>query len=904
MVPETNSFLVRLKSLFRNRSKDRELAEELAFHQSLLRDKLLSQGVPPSQVDRELRRTFGNPARWHERLRELWQFRTIENLMRDVTFSVRMLKKSPGFTAIALLTLALGIGANTAVFSLVNGLLLRPLPVPHSDRLVVLGMDTEAPRVNYSFPAPFFRALEQKHELFQHAFAFTHREGGFLVRGKSANENVSGMLVSGEFFAALDTPAVLGRYLTPQDDQPGGSPQGFAAVISESDWNTRFSRAPDVIGQKLQIANTPFTIVGVMPKRFIGADPTQRPEIYAPLEAEPIIDAPQNMIAAGHHGWWLTLMARLNDGVSLSQVNAALTPMSLPILHATVPEADWIANQEKHHFHFVAEPGSRGFTYLRFMFQKPLMALFAMCGGILLLACMNLTSLLMARSAARERELATRLAMGATRMRLIQQLLIESLLVSFLGTLIGLALAPVVSHTLAATLMSDGGPDLFLDTSIDLRVLGFAAATACFAAIVIGLIPALQATSRGLNEQIKDGQHATHERKRIFPRILLATEVGLALLLVVSAGLLATSLTRLYKTDAGFDPRGVVNVHLDMDKQPLEGDALTRLYQQFVDRVAHQPGVTSVSLARIVPLTHFIWDSTHNRPGGEPHDLYENTIAPGYFASMKIAKLQGRDFSWSDTDAAGRKIILNQAAAKLFFPNQNPIGQTLESTDSKKKVPFEIVGVVADTKYEELRDPSPAAAYLPMTQFPEKKASLYLVIHTDSTVAARKVAFAASIRSLAANLAPDIPAPEITYMEKVVDDSISSERVMAILSLFFAGCALLVTAIGLYGTLAYNTARRTSEIGIRMALGAQRAGVVALVFRQNAVVAVAGCVAGLAAALFASRLLTSFLYNTSPRDPWILFLSVTALAIIASAASLLPAIRAARIEPITAIRCE
>ena len=899
MIPFLHEFAGRVRSLFLKRRSDREIAEELEFHQSLMREKLIGQGVPQSAAEREVRRTFGNPNRWQERLRELWQFRALENFRRDVSFSIRLLKKSPGFTAIALLTLALGVGANTAVFSLVNGLLLRPLPVPHSEELVVLGMDHGGPRISNSFPAPFFRALESKHDLFSGVFACSSREG-FLVREKSGAENVPGILVSGDYFSTLQIPAELGRYLTPQDDRPGGNPGGLAVVISDSYWNNRFNRAPDVIGQKLQIANTPFTVVGVMPKRFIGADPTQRPEIFVPLSTEPIIDAPENMIAAGYHGWWLATMARLQPGATLDSVNAALKTMSLPILHETVPDANWIANQEKQHFHFVAEPGSRGFTFIRFVFQKPLMALFGMCGGILLLACMNLASLLMARSAARERELATRLAMGATRKRLIQQLLIESLLVASLGTLIGLLLAPIVSQSLAAALTSGNGRNIFIDTSIDLRVLAFAAVSACIAAFLIGLVPALQATSRNLSDRIKDGQHATqlHERRRVFPRVLLASQVGLALLLVVSAGLLATSLFRLYLSDAGFDPKGVVNIGLEAGKQPLDGDPLMRVYQQFAESISHQPGVRNVSLASIVPLTHYIWDDSFRRPGAESRGLNMNAVGPDYFQTMRIALFEGREFQWSDTRTAGLKIILNRSAAKLFFPNQSALGQTLLSDD--KKNTYEVVGVVADAKYEDLRTAAPVAGYIPITQFNQKKPSLSVVVRLDGPA----IPLASAARSLAAQLAPEIPAPVMTSMDRVVDDSISSERVMAILSLFFAGCALLVTGIGLYGTLAYSAARRTSEIGIRMALGAQRARVVALIFRENATVALAGCAVGLFAAIFSSRVLASFLYETSPRDPVVLLGSVAALAAIASAASLLPAIRAARIEPISAIRCE
>jgi predicted permease len=899
MISGLHEFLGRAKSLFRKRRMSHDMAEELAFHQTLLRDKLLREGVPPSQVNATVRRTFGNPSRWHERLRELWQFQSIESLMRDIRFSIRLLKKSPGFTAIALLTLALGVGANAAVFSLINGLLLRPLPVPHGDQLIVLGMDHGSLRVQYSFPAPFFRALESRHEIFENVFAFFPQE--MQVRGSLANENIPGMLVSGDYFNALQTPPLMGRYLTPADDRKGGSPEGLAVVISERFWEIWFHRLPSVVGSKLVIANTTFTVVGVMPKQFFGADPTHRPQIFAPLSAEPIIDAPRNLIDAGVHGWWLTVMARVRPGVTLEQANAALASMSMPIARSTVTDANSLTQMEKAHFRFTAAPGSKGFTYIRFSFKKPLIALFAMCGGILLLACLNLASLLMARGAARERELATRLAMGATRRRLVQQLLVESLLLALMGTAIGLIVAPLASQSLATMLMSGNTSEgVYLDTSIDIRVLGFAAITAIVATLLVGLLPALQATSGNLNKHIKDGQHATTGRRRkLLQPVMMASEVGLALILIVGAGLLATSLIKLFTAGAGFNPRGVVNIALDMQKQPLDGVALMQLYQQYVETMSHQPGITSASLVRIVPLSHSMWDQDHALPGGVSHDLYLNGIAPNYFQTMSIPLLAGRDFRWADTTPTGLKIILNQSAVKLFFGDRNPLGQHIIQTGDKK-TDFEIVGVVGDAKYEDLRSDAPPAAYLPATQIEDKKPSYVVVVKTSGPLAP----LANTARSLAAQMAPQIPAPVVTSMETVVENSLSTERVMALLSVFFAACALLVTGIGLYGTLSYNTARRTSEIGIRIALGARRAGVMVLVFRQNAKIAGAGLAIGLIAAILASRALASFLYETSPRDPWILIGSVAALATLASAASLLPAFRASRIQPTTAIRCE
>jgi predicted permease len=672
-------------------------------------------------------------------------------------------------------------------------------------------------------------------------------------------------------------------------------------VISESYWITRFNRAPDVIGRKLEIDRVVFTVVGVMPRRFIGADPLERPQIFVPLATEPVLNTERSLTAFGHHAWWLTVMGRLQPGITLGKADAHVASLSDAVLHERVPDAKWIADREKHHFKFAAEKGSAGFNYVRLSFRKPLVAVFAMCGGILLLACLNLASLLMARGTARQRELATRMAMGASRARLIQQLLVEGLLLGIIGTLAGLAIAPMVSKSLAAMLLrsSDG---MLLDTSLDIRVFGFAALAAIVATLLFALAPAIQATSRNLIDRIKDGQHATQtqERRRILPRVLLGVEVGLALMLVVGAGLLASSLVRLYTSGEGFDPRGVQNISFNIDKLGLKDDALISFYREMGDRLLRQPGVKSVSFAQMVPLTGYQWDENFPDPAGADHDIFMNSVSPRYFETMRIPMFAGRDFTWNDSKSSGLKIILNQSAAKLLAPDGNVMGRTVKNRDGDKVVSYQVVGVVGDAKYADLRTPAPPAAYVPITQAEEHMQSYQAVVRSEGPAAS----LASSARAQALQMEPSIPAPETTSMETIVDESLGSERLMALLSVFFAVCALAVTAIGLYGTLAYATARRTSEIGIRMALGARRAQVAQMVFGQNIWVVLGGTGFGLAAALVAARALTSFLYVTSARDPWVIAGSILALAVIASAASLLPALRAARIEPMSAIRCE
>jgi predicted permease len=891
-------WLDRLAAIFRGPRLDLELDEEMQAHIDLAVEENLRRGLAPDEARTAAMRKFGGVAQAKEAYREQRGVPFLEQFGRDVKFGARQLRKSPGFALTAILTLALGLGANTAVFSLINGLLLRPLPVPHAEELAVLHyVRSDDPDLNYSFCALLFRTLEKRHDIFEDVAAFTSRT--MQVRGSSGNLEIPGAMVSGEFFQALETPPLLGRYLTAQDDLKGGTSTGFAVVISEGFWQTWFNRAPDVVGRRITIANAPFTVVGVMPKQFIGADPTKRPEIYAPVWAEPVIDVPNNNIDGGYHSWWLRVIARRKPGVTLEQANSALRAAANPILdEAALDDASWSKEARDHHFQILAEPGSNGFSRLRAVFTKPLTAVLSLCAAMLLLACLNLASLLMARSAARERELATRVAMGASRRRLIQQLMVESLLIALLGTTAGIMAAPAVSHSLAAFVLGND-PTVTLDTALDLRVFAFVAVTAVVATLLIGLIPALRATSKNLNEQIKSGSHTTSasERRGVLPRILMGLEVALALMLVVGAGLLAASLVRLYRVGLGFDPRGVANLSLDMGKQGLDGDALVRWYRAYGEALEHLPGVKSASFASETPMDGSIWTTKYQTPlsGGE-REIYMSHVAPEFFQTLRIPLLSGRDFRWDDTPASGRKVILNQSAARVLFPGMNPIGQHIV----QDKTPIEVVGVVGDIHYASIGESAPPGGYVPIQQDEDKKPSYTAVVRIDGSSAP----LAAAARALAAKMSPEIPAPAMTTLSSDVDSSIASERMMAMLAVFFAGCALLVTAIGLYGTLAYATARRTSEIGIRMALGARRLQVVGLVFRENVWIAAGGSLFGLTMALLASRALASFLYGTSARDPWVMVSAVATLSLVASAASLIPAIRAARVEPITALRTE
>jgi predicted permease len=894
------TLLSRIAAIFRARPLDASLDEELSAHIDLAVEDHIARGVPEAEARRLAMREFGGVTQAREAYRVQRGLPVVEQIRRDVRFGLFQLWKSPGFTLTAILTLALGVGANTTVFSMINGLLLRPLPVPQSGRLAVLGMNVGGPQPSYSFPAPLFRALERRHGAFSTVFAFDRSP--FLVKSGAASEIIFGQYVSGSFFDALQTPPLLGRTLTPQDDRKGGDPSGFAVVISETLWNNRFHRDPAILGRRFVMDDVAFTIVGVMPRAFFGADPLQRPQIFVPLADEEVLGGDRSMIKFAERAWWLNVMGRLAPGATFDQANSQVAAASSAVLHEAVPDGKWVAGMEKRHFRLSAEPGSTGFTRIRLQFRKPLVAVFAMCGGILLLACLNLASLLMARGSARQRELATRMALGASRRRLIQQLLIEGLLLGLAGTAAGLALAPAVSRLLVAVLLG-GRTDTYLDTSLDGRVFAFAAAAAILATLLFALVPAIKATSRSLMDRMKDGQHSTltHERRAILPRILLGAEVSLALILVVGAGLVATSFLRIYNSGVGFDPRGVQNIQFRMEKSGLKGDALISFYREMGQRLRQLPGVTGVSDAKIIPFEGSEWDPDLPDTRGTIHDTYANAVAPDYFSTMRIPLLDGRDFTWNDTPSSGLKIILNQAAARQLFPDSDALGRSIRLDEGKKISVYQVVGIVADAKYDDLRSLAPATAYFAIPQFDgDGSPSFNAVVRT--TMPPGPLASAA--RAITAQLAPSVPAPEMTSMQKTIDDSLGAERMMTMLAVFFALCALVVVSIGLYGTLAYATARRTAEIGIRMALGAKRAHVAAMVFRQNLWVVMGGAVIGLAVALVATRALASFLFQTTARDPWVIAGSICALALAACVASLVPALRASRIEPMSAIRCE
>jgi predicted permease len=888
-----HSFLLRLRALLTRSRHRQQLADELAFHQAMLEDRFVSEGLPPEEAARAARRRFGSAPRRLERLAELWQWTWLENLARDVSYAARLLRRSPGFTAVAVVTLAFGIGANTAIFSVFDAFLLRQLPVPHPEQIVLFSQ----PTFDY-MQAPLYSSLHALGGVF--ATTWAYNPTSLDVRGRSGTREVPGMFVSGSFFPALEVPAALGRTLLPSDDVPGRGPGGYAAVLSNGYWREQFGASRSVLGQHLRIADGVFTIVGVMPPGFRSPDVLAGPRIFVPVQSEPVIAAPFNLLAAGVRAYWLMAGARLNPGVSLVQANAQLSAENEVIFHRTSAPAGWAAHQLQAHARIVASPGAQGYSFMRRSLRQPLNILFGLCASLLFLACLNLAGLLLARSAAREHELATRLSIGATRGRLMQQLLVETCILSALGAALGLAVTPLVSHGLCSMLFD---PTQSLDIGFQPRMFLFAALVSTAATLLAGLLPAWRVTARAIHETVKNNQAARSRMamRRLLPRVLLVSQVALTLILVAGAGLLATSLFRLESSGLGFDPKGVVTIPVNAATQPLKGAALLQLYRQIGDAVAHQPGVASVSYTSKVPFDGRLMYGGYTSAVEKAVHLDEARVSPVYFATMRLPLLAGRDFSWSDSTGSGLKIIVSQSAAHLLLgaagaDGGRAVGRLIDKNGKKQ----EIIGVVGDSKYNDLAESASPQIFLPITQDNDTKPSYTLVVRYKGSL----IPLASAARSIVARLSPLMPTPILTPMNTEIDRSIASERMLAWISVFFAVCALLVTGIGLYGTLAYTTARRTNEIGIRMALGAQRVQVVRLVVWENLLICLTGAVGGLIAALFAARLLAALLFGISAHDPWVLLGACLLLLLAGGLASLLPALHAAHIDPNAAMRTE
>ncbi|HTU47163.1 MAG TPA: ABC transporter permease [Bryobacteraceae bacterium] len=894
---------LRLRSLFKRKRVEQELDEELEFHLQQRVEGEIAKGANALEARYIALRAMQGLAQKKEECRDARRVNIIENLGHDLRYAGRMLRKSPVFTGVAILSLALGIGANTAVFSLIDALLLRPLPVPHSDRLISIFAHTGNGRPRYYFTYAIFNEVAKQSRIFSGVFTWAGHQ--FQMRSGPDMVHVDGVLASGEYFSTLGVPASIGRTLTPADDQPGGGKYGPVTVISDAFWSRQFQRNPSAVGSGLTLDRVRFTVVGVMPPGFFGAEVGTKPDIWVPLWT---VTQLGDTCINSRSCWWLIMMARLKPGVSQVQAQAALKVISPQVTRAALP-TDWDrSGQQKFlQWRLFTVPGANGWSFLRTQFSNPLAILMILVAVVLLIACANMANLLLARASARYREIAVRLAMGAGRSRIIRQLLTESLLLSLMGAAAGLLFVLWTTRLLVVFLAANGpGPGFGQNTSFDLhpdwRVILFTSVAAIGSGLLFGFMPALRATRIGISASLKERAHNVRgdEGRVGIGRWLVGFQAALSVLLVAGAGLFAGSLVHLLTLNPGFDPKDVTVIGIDTDKRPEKGTALIHLYSRMLERLNSIPGVRAASLLWFTPLTDSGWDDYLDAPGGTnlpspQRDTDINLVGPRFFETMQIPLLEGRDFGASDTAASEKVGIINQLATRRLFPHANAIGQHV----ILEKKPIRIVGVVGNTKYMDLREQDPLTLYLPYTQSTDNVPSLSFIIKTSNNAA-----IYSAFRAVLRQIAPDVPIGVVKTMQQQLDDSLGRERLMASLSVFFGVLALLLTSIGLYGILGYTVSRRTGEIGVRMALGARRHDVIWLILRETASHIAIGTAVGVLAVLALSKRVASLLYGIQPNDPRSLTLAVAVLISTALLASYLPARRASHLDPMLALREE
>ena len=833
------------------------------------------------------------------------------NLGQDLRFALRTFKKSPVFVGVAVLSLALGIGANTAIFTLVDQLLLRLLPVKDPQQLVMLwgrGPHYGSNNGRYKLSYPMYEDFRDHNQVFSGMFC--RWDTSLSVSDGGKTERVDGELVSGTYFQVLGVGAALGRVLTPDDDKvPGGHP---IAVISYRYWQDRFGGSHDVIGKKLLVNGYPFTVVGVSRAGFDGTDPGSSPQIRIPIMMEAQI-SPQFAefySLKSRRGRWVNVYGRLKPGLTMVQAKASLQPYFHQILEMEVQQKEFAqaAAETKQRFltmFIELLPGSKGDSGLRRQFASPLLVLTALVGLVLLIACANVANLQVARATARQKEVAVRLALGASRSRIISQLLVESLALALAGGAVGLMVAVWMDRALLRFLPAGDSP-LTLSTTPDWRILLFNVGLTLLTGVIFGLAPALQATRPNMAGTLKDQVGSIAGGTSVgLRKILVAAQVSLSLLLLIGAGLFIRSLSNLKDLDSGFRTGNLIGFAIDPPMNGYKPERSLDFYRRLRESLDVLPGVQSASLAVMPVLAGWEWDSSmavegyQHKPSEAP-DPHMQFVSPDYFKTMDVPILLGRDFRMTDGRGAPKVCIVNEKFARRFFKEGLAVGKHIGmGGDPGTKLDIEIVGVVRDTKYESMRDEVPQEVYRPYHQM-EFVIGMFAYVRT----ARRPEQAFANIRRVVNGLDPDLPIFQMKTIETQMEESLITERLVATLSSGFGVLATLLAAIGLYGVMAYIVAQRTREIGVRIALGASGRDVIFLVMRDVILLTGIGIVVGLPAAALLTRLVTSQLYGIQPNDVRTIVAATMGIALVALLAGYLPAQRAMRVDPVRALRWE
>jgi predicted permease len=844
----------------------------------------------------------------------------MNTLLNDFRYALRGFRRTPLFTTIAVLSLAFGIGANTAIFSLLDQVLLRLLPVKHPEQLVLFNIPAGAYGSNWGMNAisyPMYKDFKDNNQVFSGMFCRFPIPASLGYGNRT--ERISAELVSGSYFPELGVGAAIGRVLTPDEDKtPGGQP---LTVLSYSFWRNRFSSDAAIVGKTVVINGRNMTVIGVAQPGFDGVELGQSTKAFIPIMMKAQL-TPNWDGLKDRRQRWVNVFGRLKPGISRKKAEASLQPFMHSILAMEVKEEAFRNVSAYDRAQFLKSrlellPGSQGRSYLRRDLSTPLLVLIALTGAVLLLACANLANLLLARATTREREFAIRLAIGAGRSRVISQLLVESVLLSAFGAVLGLALAFWVdNYLLRVYLPAESTGDIAISATPDLRVLAFTFWTMLLTALVFGLVPALQSSRADVAPTLKDQAGAVLGGSNVLLRkILVAAQVTLSLLLLIGAGLFTRTLSNLRNLGPGFAADRLIGFELDPTLSGYSVDRTKTFYKRLTEELQALPGTTSVGLASLRILDGNDWESSMTIEGyatkqGEHPEPYMNSVGPNYFATLNIPIVTGRDFTVKDVrelkhgpkedDWEPSVIIINESFAKKYFKDRNPVGLHLGfGSNPGTKADMEIIGVVKDVKYTNLRDEIPVQAFIPYlgSRFAGGM-TVYLRTSLDPNQ------LMGHVRRRVQALDANIPVYGMRTLEEQISISLRNERLVASLSSIFGLLATVLAVIGLYGVMAYTVARRTREIGIRMALGALQGNVLWMVMKEVAILIGAGVLVGVPVALALTRLVQNQLYGLAPHDPITLIFATLILAVVAGLAGFIPALRASRIDPTQALRYE